>query len=420
MKPRYALVKFVQSYNKIMSEHAGFFRPFLAHYTEMLSCPDPLLLEAYGLQSLDSEQLAFVQAHLQTCSHCVAKLQALEQSAHWVLPDLSESTLPAPAQPAADAPPESLPDLQPGQIWSTLAELKLSAHALGPADCPSVQASLLRLFVVVALGPLHLGRYREVQVCPLSEWTELASAQDLILGPTDQPFEETVMLECWNQSPALALHLEAYLGQISTQALADLQAMLQHTEHGGLRGGQLISEQGAHAEFQRLEREQIAYLQQPLAAVKSLQQTAQKLFLHISPQGLSLPAAQPQPAHPRFAVHQPSDTLPTLAAASSSTTQTDTPQARKHRLSLSAELQLEVWLAGPNLEFYCTSLEQEPVRGLQIGVPDLQGGILALETDALGTAFVPLSTLPAALVLIELSLPSQQLQSFLPVFHAET
>lgn len=428
MRSRYALVRIIQRYNAFMSDHAGVFRPFLEQYTAMVHCPDPLLLESFRLGQADPGAAEAVQQHLQTCAACQQALMALTQTESLLLPpsEAAEAVLSAAADAVFSTDSADSPVLQPGQIWSTHALLDLTLPGLAPAGTAPVSAGFARLFLVTALGPLQLGRFREVTLCPLSEWTELVSAQDLILPPEDNPFEETLVLQTWNQAQALALHLEQYHGALPPSVWMPLQTWLAAKDTGAplpagiQQGGQLISAQGPHAAFQQTEREQLAYLQLPLAALATLRRQASACLLRVSPQGLlPPPAAAPEPA--LFAPFYDAADLPVLAAATAAPEAPEKPVQRYiHRLQLSEQLRLDLWLAGSQLAFYAYTHEQLPLAGLEIFVPTRDEGCELLITDALGTAALDSRQLPPRLILLEVQYPPRALKTWVPVFYADT
>ncbi|PKL77653.1 MAG: hypothetical protein CVV27_04870 [Candidatus Melainabacteria bacterium HGW-Melainabacteria-1] len=387
---------------------SGFFQPFLDDYLQMLDCPDPLLLEAYRTEQLSGSQVQDVQTHIVACAACRLRLEHLTQT-----PALSaEGTPPAPTT-GADAE-SSLPAVAPGQIWSTRAQLKLSDWGLPDSDANPVEAGFLRLFVLTAIGPCHFGRYQEVSLCPLTELTDLASAQDLILAEGQSPFGEPLMLESWNQAPALTLQLERCHGMLSNGVMQDLQHMLQDQPSSARRGGRVISSEGPHARFQVRERAQLAYLAAPLQALAELRRLSAAYLLRISPKGFQLSGAQPAPSS-LFAVRRTQARDRLLAASTDLTSPAAAEPLLRDSLMLTEDLLLELWVEGENLEFYACSSEQRPLTGLSISWPDRQGQVQCLLTDALGTAFVPLAELARGEILLMFELQQPSVRKLLPI-----
>lgn len=395
-KPRSAWVRFVQGYNDFMN--SGFFQSFLNDYAHMLGCPDPLQLEDDRLGLLSEPESQALQAHLAGCAACREQLARLTQSAP--LPSTKATEIPA-VTPFTAPTAAASASLAPGQIWSTRAELDLQAHALPAAQ--TVRAGFLRLFVVTGLGPLHAGRFQEVRLCPVTELTELAGDKDLLLEPGDSSLAEELMIETWNLSSALALHLQSRVGELSPEALAQLRLMLRDQPFSAKRGGQIISPDGAHARFQVLEREQAAYLAQPLQAVVRLMQLARPYLLKVTPKGLQ--GSPPTAPHPLFAQRQGQAPDRILAASAGETPTVQEPQAWRESLALAPDCLLELWIEGPNLEFYAHTSEQQPLIGLELSYPDAQGQLQTLDTDSFGTAFVPLAEVAAGEILLSAKLP---------------
>lgn len=388
---------------------SGFFQAFADDYAQMLACPDPLLLEDFRLGRLEAGPRASVQAHLGGCAACRERLRQLEAlpASGAVEPD-SESR---PAE-ASELPAETRPAFALGQIWSTVAELDLSAHGL-PAAAP-VKAGFLRLFVITALGPRHFGSYQELSLCPLNELSELASATDLLLEGPDTPFDEPMMLETGNCVQALGLQLERHHGELAPRALADALALLAGTPSQARRGGKILSPEGPHARFQALEQSQLAYLAVPLAALAELRRLSSRYLLAISPKGLRPPATETPPS-PLFAARRPRrEPDRVLAAATAEPSLTETPlQPWKETLVLSETLLVDLWVEAGNLEFFAYTPEQLPVPRLRIGYPDAAGALQSLDCDELGTAFVPLSELGRGELL--LSFERGELRKLMPI-----
>lgn len=408
-----------------------FFEAAYQDYAQALNCPDPLLLEAYRSASLDSAERVKIQTHLEHCPACQAALTALQDHSELTfdLPEAPPQLEPLPAQTQTLSAQAHPPHLQVGQIWNTPAHLDLATVHL--AATGQVHASLQTLFVLTQIGPWHLGRYRELQVCPLSELVHLASSEDLLLQGDDTPFDEPLMLECWNAQPALDCHLGQYWGQLSDSAQADLQAFLAGQPlPEAKRGGTIISEQGPHARFRHLERASLAYLAEPLQALQTLKSLTQSQLLKIRPKGFQTPQPQTKPqTKPQTPAHFLARLLPSgpqdsvLAAASSSfEAAASLNWDQKERLQLGAEagsqLQVELWLEGENLEFLATTLEQEPVSGLQIQYSAPQARLQQIETDALGTAWIPLSELFPEESLLVFMAPNLGIQGFYPIHWA--
>lgn len=422
-KPPSAWVRFIQGYNEFMS--SGFFQPFLDDYAQMLACPDPLLLEDFRLNQLSDSQYKEVQAHLETCPLCRTQLARLSDAILTVSPELMvqvprNASAPADLKSFHSVRSASALSVQIGQIWTTYAELSLAGQGLPSETEQVVRAGFLRLFVVAGIGPLHLGRYQEVSLCALNELSDLATEQDLLLPAEATPFDEPLMLECGNMAPALTLHLESCLGELSPDALVQWQAWLAGQPSQARRGGKVLSPDGPHARFQALERQQLAYLAIPLQALKRLQNLSHGYLLRITPKGIQPPATQ-RPENPLFPNRRERQQDRILAASSSEAQALDPslaqPSAWKQSLELAPDCLLDVWVEGANLEFYAYSSEQIPLTGLMISLPDHEGALQTLETDDLGTAFVPLHQLASGEILLTLSYGA--LQKFLPVQRLE-
>lgn len=406
-KPRSAWVRFVQGYNDFMN--SGFFQSFLNDYAHMLTCPDPLQLEDERLGLLSEPESQALQEHLAGCATCREQLARLGQSLP--LPSTKATEIPA-VTPFKASTAAASASLAPGQIWSTRAELDLQAHALPAAQ--TVRAGFLRLFVVIGLGPLHAGRFQEVRLCPVTELTELAGDKDLLLEPADSSLEEELMIETWNLSSALAMHLQSCVGELKPDALAQLRLMLQDQPFSAKRGGQIISPDGAHARFQALDRDQVAYLAQPLEALARLMQLARPHLLKVTPKGLQSATSTPVP-HPLFGRRQGQTPDRILAASAGETPTGQEPQACKERLEFAPDCLLELWSEGSNLELYAHTSEQQPLIGLQLSYPDAQGQPQTLETDHFGTAFVPLAEVAAGEILLSVTLPDSGALRWLPL-----
>lgn len=406
------VIRDLRGYNKSMSFSSGFFEPFLDHYTQMLDCPDPLAFEDYRLGLSEPAERHKLTVHLEGCERC---RQLLEQLT--LLPDsLSELSEQLPAAVAQAEPETGLerPKPAPGQIWSSRAVFDLAAAGLPVTDEAVAKASFLRLFVITGLGPRRLGRFQILQLCPITELTELASDRDLMLTEADTTFEEPVMIESWNRLDALAEHLESCLGEISPRALTQLSDMLAGLPGESLRGGQIISPEGPHARFQARDREQVAYLNLPIQALEQLCRYSSRYLLRIEPKtGLS-PATGQAPPTPLFPARLQQGPDRVLAASSSDSSLA--PAAHwKETLQLSDELLVDVWLEGSNLEFYAYTVEQMPLSGLNISVPDAQGALRELVSDELGTAFISLTEISSGEILLGFKLAEPALVKLLPV-----
>lgn len=383
-------------YNEFMS--SGSFSHRLDAYAQMVSCPDPLALDEFRMRP-EAPEFAAIQAHLAGCQLCQKSLTALASTPEMPLrEDLASAVSPLPVPPPLSPPP-----LAVGQIWSTHAQLALARVGLPELQAEPVMASFARLFVIAALGLRHLGRYPEVTLYPLNDFTDLASQHDLFLNPEDTPFDEPLILETAAATPALALHLEQYHGDVSPQVLAALQALEQRQEPSLRRGGTILSPDGPHARFQRLEALQLAYLAVPLQALNQLKHAAARALVGIHPKGLRLPAAPPQ--HPLLATWQPQASDRTLAAASEALA-SDSPLAALTTLRLNSQLLVDLWTEGEHLEIYAHTHEQQPVPELAISYPDPSGQLQQVVTDSLGTAFVALDTLAPGEILLGFALPN--------------
>lgn len=393
-------------YNEFMS--SGSFSQRLDAYAQMVSCPDPFVLDEFRMQP-DAPEFAALQAHLAGCPLCQKSLAALAATPEHPLSEalLAETVVPIP-QPLAF----TLPPLAVGQIWSTHAQLVLARVGLPELQPEPVEASFARLFVIVAVGFRHLGRYSEVSLCPINDFTELASEHDFFLEPEDTPFEESLLLETAAIIPALALHLEQYHGDVSPRVLAALQGLQQQQVPALRRGGTIMSPEGPHARFQRLEASQLAYLAIPLQALAQLKQSAARALIAITPKGLLLPPAPPQ--HPLLATWQPQASDRTLAAASE-TISAESPVSAVTTLRLSAQVMVDLWVEGAHLEIYAHTHEQQPIAALQMTYPDPAGQLQQLATDSLGTAFVTLDALAQGEILLGFALPDSAVEQFLPV-----
>ncbi|HEY9838816.1 MAG TPA: zf-HC2 domain-containing protein [Candidatus Obscuribacterales bacterium] len=389
---------------------SGFFQPFLDDYTQMLACPDPLLLEDFRLGQLEAGEQAAVQGHLDGCAACRQRLHHLQQTPAKAF----GGTEPPPAAAVPEAASGSHPaGFAMGQIWSTRAELQLADFGLPDRGTP-VKAGFLRLFVIVGIGPLQLGRFQELSLCPLSEFSDLASDRDLLLDAQATPFDEPLMLETWNTVPALALQLESCHGALAAEALAQLLGMLQGQPGSARRGGKLISEEGPHARFQAHEHAQVAYLAEPLRALAELRRLSSQYLLRVTPKGLQPPTGALPPISV-FPSRLEKRRDQVLAAASDATAGEAAKPAFKERLELAPDCLLELWVEGGNLEFYAHSSEQLPLTGLQISYPDAQGQLQTLLSDRLGTAFIPLNQLATGEILLGFSLAQPPISKWLPV-----
>lgn len=399
MKHPYAVVRFLNRYNKAMTFQDGTFQPFLDSYAQMLGCPDLLSWEAYSDQRLSAEDQQELKDHLESCPHCPQLLQVLATE-KLSLPEISEHELPIHTpepQPSLEKPAE----LALGQIWSTQAELCLSDYDL-PAEGSPVVAGFLRLFVIVELQERVFGqaRFQLLRLCPLTELQDLATAQDWLLSAADTPFDEPLMLELWNTQTALALHLEDYWGQLSETVLAQLPAVLAGQQAPPQHGGHPLDAQSLHLQFQQLESQQTAYLAQPVQALQRLQALSVPFMVQVTPQGLKPPQqlTSPSSLFPRRQSGSSSELQERLLAASSQAPVSDppatAPSAWKELLQLDQALSLEIWLEGKNLEFYASEAEQ-PYAGLEIYYTDRQGQWQCLRSDSLGSAFLPVTALYA-------------------------
>lgn len=404
-RPYSAWVRFIRRYNEFMS--AGFFQNFLDDYARMLSCPDPMLLEAFYSRQVPADASARIEAHITLCPDCQRHLDSFTDLADAF--EISATPLDQDAEILA-IPSEKVP-LKPGQIWSTRASLPLTELGLPLVAQERVEASFMRLFVVLSLGPLHLGQFREVLLCPVTEWQELASAEDVMLAAAESSLDEPVMIEVWNAVPALAVHLEQYLGEITPDALLQLRQMQAGGSGEFARGGKIISDVGPHARFQALERSQVAYLQQPLAALAALTKLSQAHLLRVTPAGFTASAAAPSALFPRRRHRSQDRTL----AASAEATLSSPAQAWKETYDLAADRLLDIWIEGDNLEFYAYTAEQQPLPNLQITYPNRQERLKTLETDELGTAFVAFAELMAGQMLLSFHLPETGTILWLPL-----
>jgi hypothetical protein len=393
-------------YNEFMS--SGSFSHRLDAYAQMLSCPDPFVLDEFRMQP-DAPEFAALQAHLAGCPLCQKSLTALATTPERPLSDESRFETVAPSsQPLA----LSLPPLAVGQIWSTQAQLLLARVGLPELQSDPIEASFARLFVIAAVGVRHLGRYLELSLCPINDFTELASEHDFFLEPEDTPFEESLLLEAGAITPALAQHLDQYHGEVSPRVLTAIQTLLQQQVPSLRRGGTILSPEGPHARFQRLEASQLAYLAIPLQALAQLKRSAARALVAITPKGLLLPPAPPQ--HPLLALWQPQASDRTLAAASEAIS-AESPVSAVTTLRLTPQVLVDLWVEGAHLEIYAHTPEQLPVSNLRISYPDSAGQLQQVATDGLGTAFVALDTLANGEVLLGFALPESTLEQFLPV-----
>ena len=374
-------------------------------------CPDPLLLEAYRCSQLSPEENHEVQQHLQSCPLCQQALMALSNDVTFQAPPMPAALTLSPDKTQLTAPEQ----LKAGQIWSSLDSLDLAEQQL--AQSGLVSASLQRLFAIATLGPRRLGRYQELQVIPLSDALSLASAEDLFLQPQDTPFHEPLILECWNIQSALANHLGQYYGVLSETALSELQNYLRGQElPAHKRGGRIIFDQSPHAQFQHLERQAVAYLAAPLEALGRLESLSQTFLLKISPKGFQAP--QNTVSAPDFFAQLSSGNAPdtVLAASSQALTSEPKPLERQERLELTPHISLDIWLDGGRLEFCATTLEQEPVTGMEIYFSNAEGDLDQVQTDTLGTAFLTATSLYSGQSLLSFEAPARGIHCLYPIY----
>jgi hypothetical protein len=366
-----------------MNWQTGILESLLDSYQQSLVGPDLLMLADEQLESLAVLESGFEAQN--------------ERAAH-VPPQVHQSTQPS---------------LAPGQIWSVPEQINLPAGLRGQNANP-IETGNLRLFVLLEIGPRHLGRFQEILLCPLSELLEMASDQDLILPESENPFAEKIMLEIWNSAQSLSFVLEHCWGEISDKALQQALAAYQGQAHEGLRGGTPLGPQSVIHRFQSQEKTQMTCVAAPMQALNALKTSCAQALIHISPKGLNgPPEGILSPLLPTRLTQNQSAVFAASAGAELSA-----PQASsKERLQLGEDLILEFWQEGENLEFFCANSEQTAYSGLLIGYTHADGGLRTLETDLWGTAFLPLSELYQGETLLSFRPPESPEEWFYPISH---
>jgi len=367
----------------------------------------------------DSEALLHYQETLQSLADFVddaplvtqldpETYQQLRDADAKVLAEFQARSMPEPEQ---KAPPPEPPQLEPGQIWLLHQTLVLPHERLFKHRSEILQASAgTPCYAVVTqveeTAPFGGERYREVQICPLSGWLELTSAEDLCLLPApEHVLPDPLLIESWNPVFTLRLSLQAYLGHMPDAVLA---ALLQRLKANDLPEARLSEhfQTGPLAQFRKQERALTSYLQQPLDYLAELQTQSQAFGLSIVAQNLKASLSQllkwdKLTYFPKL-IPPASSTLSLAAAASESTE----PEAdlsvdalnKPYIYALSEALEMEVWLHEAQLYFriYRTDiLGQAPgVADVALFYADQQGQESHLDSDPDGIVVLPLSQLP--------------------------
>ena len=364
-----------------MNWHTGILESLLDSYQQSLECPDLLTLADEQLESLAVLESGF---------------EAQNEGAAHVLPQVHQSTQPS---------------LAPGQIWSVPDQIILPV-GLRNQNASLIETGNLRLFIVLEIGPLHLGRFQEILLCPLSELLEMASDQDLILPESENPFAEKIMLEIWNSAQSLSFVLEHCWGQISDKALQQALAAYQGQAHEGLRGGTPLGPESVIRRFQSQEKTQMTCVAAPMEALNALKTSCAQALIHISPKGLNGPSEGVlSPLLPTRLTQNQS----AVYAASAGTELTAPQASSKERLQLGEDVILEFWQEGENLEFFCADSEQTAIGGLLIGYTHTDGSLRSLETDLWGTAFLALAELSKGDTLLSFKSPDSPEEWFYPI-----
>ncbi|MEZ0368915.1 MAG: zf-HC2 domain-containing protein [Candidatus Sericytochromatia bacterium] len=385
------------------------FQAYVTSYRQMLGCPDALTLYEYQAQSLDPHSQQELEAHLSACPDCQATLASLED----LPPEALDIALPSsmPTLSAAEPLPETQ-SLAPetGQIWLLKQRIDLREQNLPvPDNSPGVlDAGFLRLAVITRVGKTHLGKgnFQELEICPLSEELLMASAWDLLLEQPSAPGLAPCMLEAWNTQTILSLQLQECLGSLNGQELSQLQTLISAwqsqtplTDAELPRGGTVVDPTGAHTQFQHLDREQAALLALPYQALLSGMKELRPFLAEVGRGRLKAAPHSEKIPHwlnppPRYFGDQKS--APVLAASvTHETEQIEEASSEKELLRLKEDLLLEIWVEGPNLEFYCRRERGEDIAGLSIRYPNTQGAQEEILTDELGTAFIPVESFPS-------------------------
>lgn len=312
------------------------------------------------------------------------------------------------------------PEPAAGQVWLLKSEVNLTDYALPSGDKPLLETSWLNLVVITQIGKHHLGKadFQEIQIAPLSEELLMASSWDLLL---ENPSLESLgpsMIEIWNRQPILALQLEQCLGELNALEKTQVQTLATHWETQTPVqdpqlpvGGTVLSKTGAHQQFQNSDRQQAQKLTQPFQALQQGLQSLRPLLVEVSHRGFkAAPGTEKLPHWLNLPKpYRPSQSAAPLLAASSTEapTQEQTKQ-QKQAFRLTDQLLLEMWVEGPNLEFYSRLEGGDDVEGLGIWYADKQGIQRQIITDELGTAFLALDSLPVnEPLLLELTWESQ-------------
>jgi hypothetical protein len=381
----------------------GNYQTLFQNYQQMVACPNLIDLDAFVLSQLPPDDTLAIESHLNTCPDCAALIQMLQTTPE--IEDLHLNFEVPVNQPLA---PHSQPLRErrvpaPGQIWSIPEFLPLPP-ALQKLSSSKFETGFLRLFVILAIGPCHLGRFQEICLCPLSEQIELATNQDIILMPHDSPFQEKQMLEIWNTQTVLAPCLDQDWGDISNQALDAAQAAFQGLEHQGLRGGKPAHPESAHLQFQALERSQLASLKAYMQVFQTFLQQSSQFMVQVTPRGLKSKAGSlNRPLiFPETQILNPDSVL----AASTGLELEKNSNPVKERFIFENAIYLDVWLEAENLEFICLDQTQQAIQ-LTINYVSHDHAPKTVETDSWGTAFIPIQELAMGTQLFEFVLPGK-------------
>ncbi len=112
-------------------------------------------------------------------------------------------------------------ELEPGQIWSTHSSFQLPNNEQFHTDEPKM--------VVILLGSgARSKRFESITVAPISNLTSMASEFDFIIRKDEKnssSFTFDMMIEVWNETPALKGQLKNFIGSLPDEAIKSLHQL---------------------------------------------------------------------------------------------------------------------------------------------------------------------------------------------------
>jgi len=162
------------------------------------------------------------------------------------------------------APPERPARLEAGQVWSTKAKPYYPLVEPG-----QVVVNVSRPVLIVDPGAGDQSRENMVRVAPISYDAEYAvNGEDLVVGEEQSPLGCEIMIEVWNEQPAIAFNLLRLLGDLDPTRLRSMSRTRAEYFARALEGGDAQAAPATSAdpeiiEYRRREIEETRYLREP-------------------------------------------------------------------------------------------------------------------------------------------------------------